>query len=97
MPGPSFSWSSFSNSVEDASSRIQLGALSATTSQVLPMVLERLDESLVLMCEYLGWDLADAGTLIANKILKLPLFFFVYSVVFSVCYAKEASLIPSEG
>jgi hypothetical protein len=31
---------------------------------VLPLVLERLDESLVLMCDYLDWRLADAGMMV---------------------------------
>jgi hypothetical protein len=79
MPGPSYSWSAFSDSAKDAASRLQplssrytsaatdplsrytSGAI-GTDTQVLPMVLERLDESLVLMCDYLRWSLADAGT-----------------------------------
>ena len=66
MPGPSYSWSSFSNSASDASTRLLFPPASPHSSsswapQVLPLVLERLDESLVLMCEYLGWRLADAG------------------------------------
>jgi hypothetical protein len=62
MPGPSYSWSSFSNSAEDASARLLPPFPSSPSApQVLPLVLERLDESLVLMCDYLGWSLADAG------------------------------------
>lgn len=62
MPGPSLSWSSYSHSALDASSRLLPSpSLASSWPQVLPLVLERLDESLVLMCDYLGWSLADAG------------------------------------
>ena len=61
MPGPSLSWSSFSNSAEDASSRFLPQWKHNWSPQVLPMILEKLDESLVLMCDYLGWPLSDAG------------------------------------
>ena len=70
MPGPSLSWSAFSNSAEDAASRLfpeedaaeqGLSLGDSGDPQVLPLVLERFDESLVLMADYLGWRLADAG------------------------------------
>jgi hypothetical protein len=59
-------WSAFSNSVKDASSRFLPISIPShpDNPQVLPMVLERLDESLVLMSDYLGWSLADAGMVV---------------------------------
>lgn len=59
MPGPSLSWSSFSASPEDGSKRFE-SLHHNQDPQVLPLILERLDESLVILCDYLGWNLADA-------------------------------------
>jgi hypothetical protein len=52
MPGPSLSWSAFANDPEDAIARIE-------SDELMSLVLERLDESLVVMRHYLKWSLAD--------------------------------------
>ncbi len=52
MPGPSFSWSAFSNKLSDA---LQVIA----SERMVTVVVERLEESLVVASHYLGWSLAD--------------------------------------
>ena len=52
MPGPSYSWSGFANSPNDAVQVLQSG-------RVLAMVTERMDESLVVAAHFLNWSLAD--------------------------------------
>jgi hypothetical protein len=58
-PGPSFSWSLFSNSPAEAIEVVQ-------SDRMMTVVLERLDESLVAMRHYLNWSLADV-VMVANR------------------------------
>jgi hypothetical protein len=52
MPGPSYTWSLFSNEVKDALAVI-------ASNRMVSVVTERLDESLVVASHYLNWTLAD--------------------------------------
>jgi hypothetical protein len=52
MPGPSFTWSAFSNNVKEAVAVLQ-------SLEVMAVVTERLDESLVVFADYMNWSLAD--------------------------------------
>lgn len=63
MPGPSFTWSAFSSTVDDAIGYLSSGA-------VLPVLLERMDESLVVLSHYLGWSLADVLVVKPRKALS---------------------------
>ncbi len=63
MPGPSLSWSIFSDSVEESIQYLN-------TAGVSPMILERLDESLVVLRHYLGWSLADVVVTKPRKALS---------------------------
>lgn len=53
MPGPSFTWSAFANSVGDAIQRV------THDDRLMTIVLERLEESLVMLRHHLNWSLAD--------------------------------------
>ena len=63
MPGPSLSWSVFSDNVEESIQYLK-------TAGVSPMLLERLDESLVVLRHYLGWSLADVVVTKPRKALS---------------------------
>jgi len=65
MPGPSFTWSLFSNSLEGS-----LDILKSTTRNICTIILERLDESLVVMSYYLKWTLADVVVIKPRKSLS---------------------------
>ena len=52
MPGPSYTWSAFAASVDDAVLVIESG-------RIMTLVIERLDESLIAARHYLNWSLAD--------------------------------------
>eukprot|EP01035_Chromulina_nebulosa_P022637 gene22637-29310_t len=63
MPGPSYTWTAFANSPKDAMSVIQ-------TDRIMCLVLERLDESLVVLSQYLNWSLADMVVTMHRKSLS---------------------------
>ena len=63
MPGPSYSWSVFGDTPSNAVDYL-------TKGNVSPMVLERLDESLVVLAHYLGWSLADVVVVKPRKALS---------------------------
>jgi hypothetical protein len=63
MPGPSFTWSAFSNSASEAEQVIM-------TDRLVTLVIERLDESLVVASYLLGWSLADMITVVNRKALS---------------------------
>lgn len=63
MPGPSFTWSGFSNSASEAEQIIM-------TDRIVTLVIERLDESLVVASHLLGWSLADMITVVNRKALS---------------------------
>ena len=88
MPGPSFTWSLFSNSLEGSlkilkSSSSLLSSTSSSSSttttssssstnnrNICSIILERLDESLVVMSYYLKWSLADVVVIKPRKSLS---------------------------
>ena len=63
MPAPSYTWSSFADSVQSAVHEIQ-------TDRIMTVVTERLDESLVVASHYLGWSLADVVVSLPRKALS---------------------------
>jgi hypothetical protein len=63
MPGPSYSWSLFSTNINDA-----LQAISS--DRIMTVVLERLDESLLVLSHYMDWSLADVVVLKHRKALS---------------------------
>lgn len=63
MPGPSFTWSAFANTVESAEKILRTG-------RIMTIVTERLDESLVVLKYYMGWTLADVVTTAHRKALS---------------------------
>lgn len=63
MPGPSFSWSLFSNNLDDAVKVIQ-------SDRMVTVVTERLDESLVVAAHYLNWTIADVVVASPRKALS---------------------------
>ncbi len=63
MPGPTLSWSAFANTVEDAIKRVK-------SDKLMTVVLERLDESLVVLRHHLGWSLADVVVTKQRKALS---------------------------
>jgi hypothetical protein len=64
MPGPSLTWSALSKNVEDAEQRI------LSDSRLFTIVLERLDESLIVMVHHLQWSLADVVGIKQRKALS---------------------------
>lgn len=52
MPGPTYTWSAFSNNLAEAVDILK-------TDRMMTIVTERLDESLVVCSHYLGWSIAD--------------------------------------
>lgn len=63
MPGPSFTWSLFANSVEDALHVLE-------QDRIIPLVTERLDESLVSLSYVLNWTLAEVIYVLPRKSLS---------------------------
>lgn len=63
MPGPSFSWSTFGSTASN-------GIEYMKTGNVAPIILERLDESLVALSHHLGWSLADVVVVKPRKALS---------------------------
>lgn len=63
MPGPSYSWSAFGETPSNAVEYL-------TRGNVSPMILERLDESLVVLAHYLEWSLADVVVIKPRKALS---------------------------
>jgi len=63
MPGPSYSWSGFSNNLKDALRIVE-------SDYMMTIVSERLDESLVVASKFLGWSLADVVVTIYRKALS---------------------------
>lgn len=63
MPGPSFTWSAFADSYQNAIQVID-------TERVLTVVTERLDESLVILARYMNWSLADVIHTVPRKALS---------------------------
>ena len=63
MPGPSFTWSAFADSLDDALQIIG-------TDRMVTIVTERLDESLVAASHFLGWSLADMVVTVHRKALS---------------------------
>ena len=60
FPGPSYTWSTFSDSYEDAVEQIY-------KDDIMTIVIERIDESLVVLAHYFGWSLADVTQTISKK------------------------------
>ena len=63
MPGPTLSWSGFSNNLKDAIRILE-------SDYMMTIVSERLDESLVVASKFLGWSLADVVVTIYRKALS---------------------------
>ena len=63
MPGPSYTWSLFSDNYRDAVSIIR-------SKRFVSVVTERLDESLVVLAHHLGWTLADVVITVHRKALS---------------------------
>ena len=60
MPGPSLTWSTFSNDLGDAIAEVK-------KDRIMTLVTERLDESLVVARHYMGWTLADVVVVSPRK------------------------------
>lgn len=63
MPGPSFTWSGFSDNVDDAVRIVN-------TNRIMTVITERLEESLVVLAHYLGWSIADVVITLPRKALS---------------------------
>lgn len=63
MPGPSKSWSFFSDTFKESAEYLRSGA-------VAPLLLERLDESLIALRHAMGWSLADVVVMKPRKALS---------------------------
>jgi hypothetical protein len=81
MPGPSFTWSCYAQSVEEAIEGLQVQekpnplSLSAPLSlpqlqsyRISPVVTERLDESLIVLSSHLSWSVADLVNVMPRKV-----------------------------
>eukprot|EP00605_Chrysophyceae_sp_TOSAG23-4_P002773 GSChrysophyteH1.ASY1.ANO1.3057.1 assembled CDS len=64
MPGPSLTWSALAPSVTEAVKVVQ------NSDQIMTIVTERLDESLVVLSWYMGWSLADVVQVKPRKALS---------------------------
>lgn len=73
MPGPSNTWSCYANSVDDAIR----GLHEMTTSgdmreyRMAPVILERLDESLLVLSSHLDWSIADVISVVPRKVFVI--------------------------
>ena len=63
MPGPSYSWSVFGSNVDDSIRYLE-------HAKVSPLILERFDESLVVLRHYMKWSLADVVVTKPRKALS---------------------------
>jgi hypothetical protein len=61
LPGPSYTWSAFAANPDDAVSVMRTG-------RIVPLVTERMDESLVVAAHHLGWSLADVVVVVPRKV-----------------------------
>lgn len=79
MPGPSFTWSCYAQSVEEAiqgfESLERPHPLSHTpllkSHRISPVVTERLDESLIVLSSHLSWSVADLVNVMPRKVWSL--------------------------
>jgi hypothetical protein len=62
-PGPAFTWSLLSGSFDESTKHMRSGA-------VVPLLLERLDESLIALRHEMGWSIADIVILLPRKALS---------------------------
>ena len=60
LPGPSYTWSAFSNDYKEAVEQVDKG-------DIMTIVIERMDESLVVLAHYFGWSLAEVTQTISKK------------------------------
>lgn len=63
MPGPSYTWSAFANTVNNAVNILK-------SDRIMTIVTERLDESLIVARHYLNWTIADVVTTAHRKALS---------------------------
>jgi hypothetical protein len=90
MPGPSYSWSCYANSVDDAIRGLQeMSSVSVSGSgitkdeyRMAPVILERLDESLIVLCHHLKWSIADVINVVSRKVSSLLIFIHYSSSLF---------------
>jgi hypothetical protein len=77
MPGPSFTWSCYAQSVEDAIHGLEAPERPHPLSRsspllkshrISPVVTERLDESLVVLSSHLSWSVADLVNVMPRKV-----------------------------
>ena len=61
MPGPSYTWSGFAADAKSAVEVLRAGV-------VCPVVTERMDESLVVLADYLGVSIADVVAVLPRKV-----------------------------
>lgn len=71
MPGPSFTWSCYASSLEEA--RQGFGTIdepsnSKTRVRISPVVTERMDESLIVLSQHLEWSIADLVNVMPRKV-----------------------------
>lgn len=64
MPGPSYTWSAFADNLPDTLKILE-------SDRIMAVVLERLDESLVVLSHYLDWSLADVLVAVKRKALSM--------------------------
>lgn len=60
LPGPSFTWSAFAANPSDATRIV-------ASDRIMSIVIERLDESLVVLSYYMKWSLADVVVTLHRK------------------------------
>jgi hypothetical protein len=86
MPGPSNTWSCYANSVDDAirglhemapTNNLEVGS----HYRMAPIILERLDESLIILSHHLEWSIADVINVVPRKVLFIPLVFTSFSLI----------------
>lgn len=63
MPGPSFTFSAFSDNPHDASDIV-------SSTRIMTIITERMDESLVVLSHFLNWSLADVVVTMLRKSLS---------------------------
>jgi hypothetical protein len=71
MPGPSFSWSAYADSVEGAVSGFEEPE-GSDRRRISPFVTERMDESLVVLSRHLAWSVADLVNVVPRKVCRSP-------------------------
>jgi hypothetical protein len=73
MPGPSFAWSCYANTVGDAIKGFGVQKRSAparTIPRISPFVTERMDESLIVLSRHLAWSVADLVNVVPRKVRR---------------------------